>query len=354
MQTETDALQDISSDEAILVEYLDGELSVQERRIVEERLAKEPAFRETLARLEESWQFLDFLEREDTDKELVETTMEVVALQAEESIEAKQIEGRKRLTLKNVLLALLFLFIFHFAFIHGEMMGDKHFLLRIASPIIERLDMYLPLLDEDPELLRILAERRLFLPPRPEGSSPLDPKYYEPSPSVYVLESFALRPSFAELNRRVERIKNFDESLYSRFYNNYENFKSYSREKKNRLREIHEAIIESPGRQELFQTLQNYHTWRKSLQSYEKAELRRPMSAAERVEQIAALKQRLDAHLHDDDATPLIEDLQQDNESKRLAETLRNMPGYDRERLLDAPPDQIIRILVQRSEEREK
>lgn len=346
MHSEQDAIADISSDEAILVEYLDGELSVDERRIVEERLAKEPEFRSTLARLEESWQFLDLLEREDTDKELVETTLEVLVLEEEKTV----IFRKSRFPWKNLLRTLSFLLLFAFAFASGERIGDKHFFLRVASPIIERLDMYSPLLDEDPDLLRLLTERRLFLPPRPSDSRPVDPKEYAPSPSGNVLESYTMRPSFEELDRRVRRIESFDDALYARFYSNYQKFLDLSWKKKHALRDLHESIERSPGRAELFQTLQNFHNWRKSLQSYEKAELRRPLPAAERVEQIAELKRHFDAHRSDFDTEPVIDDLVEDNKGDRLTKALAEYPKSDLEYLLNEPPGRILRVLTHRAD----
>ncbi|MDR1964917.1 MAG: hypothetical protein LBQ50_14190 [Planctomycetaceae bacterium] len=348
MSSEPDNTQDIpisiSSDEAILVEYLDGELSLRDRRIVESRLAAEPKFREILTRLEESWKFLDLLERDEPNKELVESTLETVVFSSEQAV--AEIQAKRWFSWKTVLTGFLLLLLFGFAFHLGEGLApDKNFWLRVASPIIDRLDMYLTVLDDDPELLRLLAERRLFLPALPENAEPIDPKEYRPSSSVRILDSLTVyHPSFSELKRRVKRIENLDESLYNRFYNNCKKFQDLSWDKKQKLRKLHESIEQSPRRYELFQTLQNYYNWRKSLQSYEKTDLRRPLSALERVEQIATLKSRLDANQPETVAVPLLSEIHKSNAD--LARVLDRLSMQEKEILLNTTPAQTIGILL--------
>ncbi|MDR2704205.1 MAG: hypothetical protein LBC02_00350 [Planctomycetaceae bacterium] len=356
MSSEPDTIQDISSDEAILVEYLDGELSLRNRRIVESRLAAEPEFRETLTRLEESWKLLDLLERDETDKKLVESTLETVVFSAEQSVAEIQNQTKRRFFVKNVLTTVLLFLFFCFAFHVGERLApDKNYWLRIASPIIERLDMYLAIIDnnDDSELLRLLAERRLFLPTLPPDAEPINPNDYRPSSSVRILDSLTVyHPSFAELKRRVKRIENFDESLYNRFYNNCKKFQEFSWDKKQKLKELHENIEQSPRRYELFQTLQNYYNWRKSLQSYEKTDLRRPLPATERVEQIAELKNRLDANQPETVTVPLLSEVHKSNAD--LAKVLDSLSMQEKEILLNTTPTQIIGILLKQLATEEK
>ncbi|MDR3198958.1 MAG: hypothetical protein LBU34_13920 [Planctomycetaceae bacterium] len=346
MPSEPDTGQDISSDEAILFDYLNGELSLQDRWTVENRLAAEPEFRETLAQLEESWKLLDLLEREEINKESVESTLETVIFSEEQAVAKIQQQTKRRFSGKTVLAGILFLLLFGFSFYLGECLApNKNFWLRIAVPIIDRLDMYLAVVDDDPELLRLLAERRLFLPPLPAGAKPIDPSEYRPSPSIRILDSLTVyHPSFAELKRRAKRIENLDESLYNRFYNNYKKFQDFSRDKKQKLKELHESIEQSPRRHELFQTLQNYYNWRKSLQSYEKTDLRRRLSAAERVEQIAVLKSRLDANQPETVTVPLLSETLQLNAD--LAKVLDGLSMQEKEILLNTNPAQIIGFLL--------
>ena len=50
-----DTFSELTADETLLSDYLDGELSAQERCDTEKRLENEPALREMLAELEENW-----------------------------------------------------------------------------------------------------------------------------------------------------------------------------------------------------------------------------------------------------------------------------------------------------------
>ena len=67
-------------DESLLTAYLDGEISPQDKQLLERRLAEEPELGERLTELEETWHYLDLLERESVDTEKIETTMRVTAV----------------------------------------------------------------------------------------------------------------------------------------------------------------------------------------------------------------------------------------------------------------------------------
>ena len=67
-------------EESLLTAYLDGEISPQDKQLLEQRLAEESELRERLSELEETWHYLDLLERENADAEKIETTMRVTAI----------------------------------------------------------------------------------------------------------------------------------------------------------------------------------------------------------------------------------------------------------------------------------
>lgn len=346
---------DVSTDDADLVAYLDGELPLADKLRLEERLAREPQLREHLARLESSWKYLELLDMNSMNKDLVETTLETVIVQAEKSVHQMRAKKRWRRPWKLFAVGFFVFFLFMFAFRFGEIHApDNHFLLRIASPLIERLDMYLMLLDDDPdlEMLRILTQQRVFLPPLPDGTPPVKPEQYWPSQSVQVLDQFTLHPTFAELKRRVKRIESLDETLYNQFYWNNKRFHTLSWEKKHRLKVMHESIEKSPGRHDLYRTLQNYYTWFKSLQSYEKLPLReKSLSVSERVERIASLKKHLETNQGQLYAAPLTTDFLKfdgnDQEIEHLAAILSQLDPQQLDQILDASPDQTISLLLQ-------
>ncbi len=355
MLNDSDNILDVSSDEAILVEYLDGELSVRDRRQIEERLAKEPVLRETLARLEESWQYLDLLEREDTDKELLETTLETVVVSAEQSLDKLEKKVRRRFSWKKILVGLAAVLFFFFAFHVGVVSApDKTFWLRIATPIIDRLDAYLLIVDEDPEFLRLMTERRVFLPPLPPGET-VDPKNYLPIPTAPISDVFSIRPSFWELRRRVQRIEHLDAVYYNQFYKNHERLKGMTWERQNQLRELHEDIERAPGRYELMQTLQNYYAWQTGLQQYEKNELSqgRSLPTEQRIDLIVGMKKKQDiAHPDAFKPAPVISLLKENEEksARKLAETLERLNFIERDHVLNSPPRQALSRLIRETE----
>jgi negative regulator of sigma E activity len=78
----TDAMQER------LNAYLDGELPADEARAVEERLSSDPAWAAELQRLERAWNLLDQLPRSEPTPNFMQTTVEMIALQAEEDLQA--------------------------------------------------------------------------------------------------------------------------------------------------------------------------------------------------------------------------------------------------------------------------
>jgi len=71
---------------AQLVAYLDGELDSEGSRQVEEQLAHDANLRDELQRLQRTWDLLDELPRADVGTDFTQTTVEVVALSAEQEL----------------------------------------------------------------------------------------------------------------------------------------------------------------------------------------------------------------------------------------------------------------------------
>jgi hypothetical protein len=344
-------LSEIYPDETILIEYLDGELSTESRKKVEERLAHEPELREKLAQLEHDWDCLDLLDRTRTDNKIVETTLEMVIASVEKTKNKKN--NKRSLFVKLSLLLLMALLVFFFSFRFGErLVPDDNFMLRVESPIIERLDQYLMLLDDDPDLamLRLLTERRIFLPPTPTNEK-IDPNDFLPSSQIRILDALSLYPSLNELKRRAHQLENLDKTLYSRFYWSNKRFSQLNIDKKNSLRSIHENIERAPRSRELYITLRNYYMWFRALQTYEKAALRRTnMTLEERADKIAELKKQLDAYQPDNVAANpsmlnAVTMVKEEDNVKKLAEILSETDQHDLNQILDSPPDRILETL---------
>jgi anti-sigma factor RsiW len=80
-----------------LVAYLDGELEGEAARRMEHRLASEETVRRRLQQLAQSWDLLDQLPRTTVDDNFTRSTVEIVALAAEEELGQKAAtEPRRR------------------------------------------------------------------------------------------------------------------------------------------------------------------------------------------------------------------------------------------------------------------
>lgn len=96
-ETDTHSVNDESHEQ--LVAYLDGELDGESSRQVEERLARDERFRLELQRLQQTWDMLDELPRADVGTSFTQTTVEVVALSAEQELQLTRRSTRRRLSL---------------------------------------------------------------------------------------------------------------------------------------------------------------------------------------------------------------------------------------------------------------
>ncbi len=84
--------------ETRLVAYLDGELDPETSREVDTVLATDPEARQLLHQLEQSWSMLDLLEKGEVEQDFTCTTIEMVALAAEEELK----EERRLLSWRRV------------------------------------------------------------------------------------------------------------------------------------------------------------------------------------------------------------------------------------------------------------
>jgi hypothetical protein len=144
-----------------LVAYLDGELAAERASRVEQLLAADPEVRETLRQLEQTWEMLDMLGTADVDESFAQSTLEMVAVEAEEQI--RQVEAdlprtrRWRLTLQCTGLAATALAGFLTV---AWLYPDPNRQLLEDLPVLENLDEYRQV--GDIEFLRLLDREGLF------------------------------------------------------------------------------------------------------------------------------------------------------------------------------------------------
>jgi len=329
-------------DEALLTAYLDGELTPQDRQVLEQRLANEPELRQRLTVLEETWHYLDLLEQDGVDVEKIETTLKIATISVSNVPFAPPNINRWVMWVIRGLAVLVgaVLFVLPFQIGKRSSLDDPSFRRQI-----ERLDMYLDIANDDEglELLRHLAVKRVFLPPLPQDVPSIDPSEYEPRSSLG-LTLMTLSHSLIG-----SRDKSGDTALYPVFYKNLQKYNNVlSKEKKEQIRKLHRDIEQAPQQTELLLTLHNFYHWRNSLQSYEKFALRQSLSLEEKIADIIKLKTRLD-RLLPEDVVAMPSEIVGIEESKRLAETLTHMPLDQQVWLLNEEPILIINDLKQRS-----
>ncbi len=152
-----------------LVAYLDGELDDESSREIEERLTSDSTLRDQLSQLERTWDALDELEEIEVDEEFTKTTIEMVALVAEEERqqEEQQRPAKRRLEwlvgAMSLLSACLAGFIAVWLF-----WPDPNKPLIEDLPILQRIDEYEQI--NDIEFLELLHQHNLF-PPEEEDES---------------------------------------------------------------------------------------------------------------------------------------------------------------------------------------
>ena len=146
---------------ADLVAYLDGELDVEQTRIVEERLSHDADYRRQLRELQTAWDLLDFLPAADVDESFTRTTVAMVAVSASGDVErVAERRGRRKSRLWwTGTVAAATAFAAGYAAVAVVVSRENRRLLR-DLPVIQRLDQYR--YADNVEFLRLLEREGLF------------------------------------------------------------------------------------------------------------------------------------------------------------------------------------------------
>ena len=244
-----------------LVAYLDGELSPDECREVEERLAADADYRQQLRELDQAWEALDSLPATSPGDDFARTTIEMVTLAASEDqnerAAAAATENRSRRRLWAILGGLAVVASFVAARL---LMPDANARLLSDLPVITQMD----LLDqiEDVDFLRKLS-----------AEVPVDKLASDESAAEREVAKFAAasNPSPEARRQWIESLPTEDKADLAA---QAAQFSQLSKDERDRLIRLEKQIAADPDAAKLQLTLAAYGQWLARRTSGEQSRLR--------------------------------------------------------------------------------
>lgn len=237
-----------------LVAYLDGELDAENGRRIETLLATDPKLRRRLQSLERTWDLLDELDTSPVGEPFTHTTLEMVALAGREDVEREKSEAPRRRRRWRMTFIVCFFAAAAAGFAAVAMfVPDTNRQLLDDLPVLERFDEYRHV--ESVEFLRLLRDEGLF---SEKDADPPDPPEADRDYSP------------AERRRRVAGMDS-DEKEQLRLV--AERFNNLTPNKRQRMRQLLEALRNDADADRLQAIGQRYCDWLKTLSSYSRANL---------------------------------------------------------------------------------
>jgi hypothetical protein len=284
-----------------LVAYLDGQLDRQSARQVEQRLASEEPVRRRLQELAQSWDLLDQLPHAVADDAFVRSTVEMVAVAAEQEFaeqQAAEPRRRRRRWLWGGCAALA-VAIAGYVVAANVWTDPNEKLIRDLS-VIENQERYKQAGDVD--FLKKLNEEGLFSDETSDATTSREERggnnegrpakdepraNSDPAPTLTGLETPSQRRETLEKMTPQEK-----EDLRTRF----DKFNALSPDEQQRLRRFEEQLNADASRDRLRRIMTQFHEWLKSLSPIERSELL-ALASAPRIDQIRSLQHAQEAKL---------------------------------------------------------
>jgi hypothetical protein len=266
-----------------LTAYLDGELDAENVRRVEERLARDAAYRGELNQLERAWNMLDRLPRASVDENFTKSTIEMVALSASQEAEAIVRDLPKRRRRQRIIAAISMGAALLVGFAIGtQLWPNPNEQLLDDLPVLENLDLYYQA--DEIEFLRLLGEKGSFNDADADDTG---------DDTLALPSAVAAGPATTaeELAARRERIDRMEPSQQQDLLRRYERFQAMPAEEQQRLRKLQAEISDDPLAERLHQVLERYHEWLKTITPSQRATLTE-LPADERVKEIERMQRR--------------------------------------------------------------
>jgi hypothetical protein len=239
-----------------LVAYLDGELTPAEAREIERRLAREPEVQRELQQLQQAWDLLDRLPRAELGADFTRSTVEMIAVAAEEEAEPPAAPRAIRRAWLWKAAGLAAACAAGFAAVRFGWPDANERLLR-DLPVLENLEAYRQ--TPNVEFLRAVD---FFA----DGGEP---------PAV---------PE--DLRRRRVFVERMTPEQKEQLWRRNERFRALSSAEQARLRSLAGRVDDDPESARLRQVVAGYQRWLERLSSAERAELV-SLNSDERLQQIA-------------------------------------------------------------------
>lgn len=239
---------DLSEEDELLISWLEKELTGDQRSLFEKRLAESAELRKKLEDLRTTWDLLDSLQVDPAGKDLARSTMEIIAVAAQDEIAQKQIKFKKsRRFFRAVALSLILLTICGGGIFGMLFFPDPGKQIEKDIPVIFLLDQ-LESVDNFHFLVR-LKETGLFLNDVRSFRRKNDPSERDTAilkwivsddPIPYSQEQLQQDPNFPRLFMKFGRL---------------------TPSRKKDVRHFYHCIISSPEKSDLLNTMENYYNW---------------------------------------------------------------------------------------------
>ncbi|HVW36657.1 MAG TPA: hypothetical protein VHB99_05110, partial [Pirellulales bacterium] len=259
-----------------LVAYLDGELDAAAVREIERRLAREPQVQRELQQLQQAWDLLDRLPQAEVDDQFTRSTVEMIAVAAEEDVEQPAASRAARWGWALKAAALAMACAAGFAIVRFGWPDANERLLR-DLPLLENLEAY-----RQTPSVEFLRAAEFFA----EGDEP--------------------PPAFEDLSQRKHRVESMTPEEKEQLWRRYERLRVLSADEQARLRSLEAQIERDAEAGKLRQVVAGYQHWLEQLSSAERVELFN-LDSDERLKRIARRRAEAAERLGPEDAKAFVE-----------------------------------------------
>jgi hypothetical protein len=269
-----------------LVAYLDGELEPQAARNIENLLAGDEYARRRLNQLASSWDLLDQLPRATVDDLFARTTVEMVALAAEEDVVQTQAKdpARRRRRWLEVGIAVLAAAIIGFVVIVLAVPDQNDLLLR-DLPVVKNLELYRDA--GNLEMLKQFQAANLFTDNLTVGAANTPPRDGQSTTSA-TIGTPVIPASPTDRRAWVESLSSTDKIDLRE---DFEKFSALPVKQQQALRQFDKQLSDDPNSAQLRRVMQRYYDWLKTLSSVDRANVLDEANTSDQIKLIRQLRQ---------------------------------------------------------------